>query len=341
MTADALRVGLDPLIAEAKKRAQRRRLVLLVAAGLLAAGAAGFELAGLGGSGGSGAVPWLPTKPNIGPAHPPLAPHCTSTQLRATLSLEGLHGIMATGGLSIVNKSSRPCSLTGRPDLSLAGAAWALDVRASRHSWLRFDPLAPPPGSLRALAPGGHALAALSWNANGPNCTRGGWLIPRALLLGAPGGGQVRLSSGLGSCSRSGALTLDAARFTPVVRDGPPRSALPLKARIVSPRPPSVIAAKPGTWLSYTVVLKNVSDRIYTFGRRCPAYTESWRGEESEARAYVLNCHPVGSIDPGQSVPFAMRIYVPRSKRPDDVFSWTLSPHTYNAPTTGGSVELR
>ena len=88
----ALPLEIDPLIAEAKRRARRRRVLLLVAAGLLAASAAGIELAGSGSSGSSGAVPWLPTKPNLGSAHPPLAPACTASQLRASLTLKAEPG---------------------------------------------------------------------------------------------------------------------------------------------------------------------------------------------------------------------------------------------------------
>src|SRR5436190_17597160 len=113
----ALPLEIDPLIAEAKRRARRRRVLLLVAAGLLAASAAGIELAGSGSSGSSGAVPWLPTKPNLGSAHPPLAPACTASQLRASLTLKA-EATSLIGGMALVNRSSQRCSLLGRPRLS-------------------------------------------------------------------------------------------------------------------------------------------------------------------------------------------------------------------------------
>jgi hypothetical protein len=66
MTVLAPPYAIDPLIAEAKERARRRRLFLLAAMGLLAVSLAGIELRGHGTSGSPGAVPWLPTKPSFG-----------------------------------------------------------------------------------------------------------------------------------------------------------------------------------------------------------------------------------------------------------------------------------
>ena len=110
--------ALDPLIAEAKQRARRRRLLALAAAGLLIAGAAvGLSQSGSGGT--PGAIPWLPTKPNIGSAHPPLAPACTARQLRATGFFQAAAGSLA-GPIDVVNTSSHACALIGRPQLSLA-----------------------------------------------------------------------------------------------------------------------------------------------------------------------------------------------------------------------------
>ena len=56
------------------------------------------------------------------------------------------------------------------------------------------------------------------------------------------------------------------------------------------------VAAGAGRWLSYTVVLKNHSAATFQFGATCPSYSES---VDNDYVAYVLNCHPVGSIAPG------------------------------------------
>lgn len=265
------------------------------------------------------------------------------------------------GPISIVNRSTRPCSLLGRPKLSFANATskWQ-ETRVHGGPVIPFDPLAPPRGTLRAVAPDEHVSVQLWWsNWCGRGAKPGGSLTqsPSAIVLSPPGGGQIRLTNahtghglpapvcngGPGSVSMLG-----ASGFTPFVPQGPPSSALPLKASIVSGGPVTIkgktlsqpsFVAKAGSWLSYTVVLRNTSAKPYRFGHTCPAYVEDWGGF-ARAQAYVLNCHPVGSIAPRQSAKFAMRIYVPKIALSAPAFGWTLAPHTYNAPTAMGVVQI-
>jgi Protein of unknown function (DUF4232) len=350
---------LDPLIAEAKQRARRRRLIAAVA--LAATGVAVWGLLVAGGNGSPGEVPWLPTRPQLPAANPPLASACTASQLRASLFLQGA-SMSLVGPISLVNHSSRPCSLLGRPRLSFAGATskWE-ETRLQAGPSIPFDPLAPPPGSLRALAPGEHVSVQLWWsNWCGRGAKPGGSLTqpPSAIVLIPPGGGQIRLSNahdahGLPApvCNPGpgGLSTLRAGNFTPFVPQGPPSSALPLKATIVS-GPPFVIkgkrisdpslVARAGTWLSYTVVLRNRSKRVFHFGRTCPAYTEGIGADQNQA--YILNCHAVGAIAPGRSVRFAMRVHVPRHLQESyPPLGWTLAPHSWNAPQTLAVVRVR
>ncbi|HUJ56039.1 MAG TPA: DUF4232 domain-containing protein [Gaiellaceae bacterium] len=346
---------LHPLIAEAKRRARRRRF-LIAAIALAAAGAtAGVVLTA--GAGSSGAVPWLPTRPQLGSANPPLAPACTASQLRASLSLQGAT-MSLVGPISIVNRSSQRCSLLGRPKLSFANATskWR-ETRwlPTGSSPIPFDPLAPPRGSLRALAPGEHVSVMLWWsNWCGRGAKSGGSLTqsPSAIVLTPPGGGQIRLAQwhGLGGpvCNGGPGSTslLQAGNFTPFVPQGPPSSALPLKASIVSGPPLHVkgrrivgptLTARAGSWLSYTVVLTNRGKKPFRFGRTCPAYTEGIGADENQA--YILNCRSVGPLASGQSVRFAMRVRVPRhltERFPP--LGWTLAPHSWNAPQAQPAV---
>jgi uncharacterized protein DUF4232 len=354
-------IKIDPLIPEARQRARRRRLIaaaaLLLAAGVTAAGVLSF---GAGGS--SGEIPWLPTRPQLPAANPPLAPPCTASQLSASLSLGGATMSWA-GPISLVNRSTRPCSLLGRPKLSFANATskWQ-ETGLHGGPVIPFDPLAPPRGTLRAVAPGEHVSVQLWWsNWCGSGAKPGGSLTqsPSAIVLSPPGGGQVRLTSagtgdglpapvcngGPGSVS-----TLQASSFTPFVPQGPPSSALPLRVTIESIGPPVVakgthvvgptITARAGSWLNYTVVLTNTSRKPFHFGRTCPAYTEGVGATQNQA--YILNCHAVGSIGPRQSVRFAMRVHVP--EHPDlplPGLGWTLAPHSYNAPGALAVLQIR
>jgi hypothetical protein len=350
----ALPFDLHPLIAEAKRRARRRRF-LIAAVVLVVAGVAAGGVLTSGAGGSAGQVPWLPIRPNLGPASPPPAPPCRASQLKATLSLQGATQNLV-GGISFVNGSSRPCALTGKPRLSFAGATskWR-ETRWEGSTDLAFDPLAPPLGSLRALAPGKHVMVGVSW---GNWCGRGSSDLgspgrpPAAIVVAAPGGGSLVLGrNGLGegaprSLGAPNCLqprspsTLEATRYTPFVPQGPPTSELPLKARIVSAARLTVkgkavspaLVARPGGWLSYTVLLTNRSRKPFSFGRSCPAYTEqidAYRGQ-----AFVLNCRGVESISPGTSVRFAMRIRVPRRLGASHLaaLGWILAPHTWNAP---------
>lgn len=340
----ALPLEVDPLIAEAKRRARRRRL--LAVAVVLAGGGAGLGVLASSGGGSSGQIPWLPTRPQLGPANPPLAPACTASQLRATLSLQAAAGNLA-GGITIVNRSSQPCALVGRP--KLAFGAWRVTSWHQGAAANPFDPLAPPIGSLRALAPGRHVSVSLWW----PGICAGASHsdnAPSGVVLTAPGGGRILLrGDGFPRCNVPSASAVQVTRFMPFVPQGPPSSALPLKARIVSGTPVSIkgktltqpsFVARPGSWLSYTVVLTNDSRQPYRFGHACPAYTEGFGGLK-RLQAYVLNCHPVGSIAAGRSVRFAMRIRVPRLALSAPAFGWTLAPHTYNAPSALAVVQLR
>lgn len=343
-------IAVDPLIAEAKHRAWRRRLLVAALLLLLAGGSTlGVELTSAGG-GTSGPVPWVATKPNIGPAHPPLAPPCTASQLRAAMSFSGGAGVLF-GRMDIVNRSSTACSLVGRPQLSFGGMKteeWGPNSGPSPS--VPFDPLAPPIGSLRALAPGGHVAAGLFW---GP-CPDGGGMSgapERTATLTAPGGGAIRVvPAGNLGCHNYGGSVPAVDRFTPVIPDLPRSSILPLRASIITGPPPKgmdgrILFMHPGRWLSYTVALTNWSRHTYRFGRTCPAYTEEL-GSPSAGdprawdQAYVLNCHAVGPIAPHASVRFAMRVHIPASAT--DVTAptllWQLAPHTYDAP--GAFVEL-
>lgn len=354
-----LPLGTDPLIAEAKERARRRRLIALAAAGLLAIALLAVELAPSGAGGGvHGTIPWVPTKPSLGAANPPLAPPCAASQLGATLSLQGATMSYA-GPISLVNRSSRPCSLLGRPKLSFAGATskWK-ETRYAVGPTMPFDPLAPPRGSLRALRPGEYVSVQLFWsNWCGRGAAPGGYSTqpPAAIVFAPPGGGRIRLSRNLHERSLpspvcnpgpGGTSTLAAANFAPYVPQGPPSSALPLSVRIATGAQIVVkgrtvtepgFVARAGAWHSFSVVLTNRSRRAFSFGRRCPAYTEGFLRET----AYVLNCHGVGSIAPGAHVRFAMRIFVPRNVGAQTTFDWTLAPHSWNAPFALGSVEIR
>src|SRR5581483_2598272 len=277
--APALPLGVDPLIAEAKERARRRRLLALAAAGILVVAGVAIALAGFGGSGSPGTVPWLPTRPNIGPANPPLAPACTASQLKASLFMQGA-SMSLVGGITIANRGAGPCALVGRPRLSFAGATskWReTTYHAQNVLPLQYDPLAPPAGSLRALAPGEHVQVLVWWsNWCGRGSTKSGdsGRPARAMVLSAPGGGRLLLHNGprrsffapVCNGGPGSASVLEATHFAPYVPQEPPSSHIPLTAAIGPSQAVKIkgtkltqpsFVARPGFWLSFTVTLTN------------------------------------------------------------------------------------
>jgi Domain of unknown function (DUF4232) len=341
-----------------------RRGLVAVATALAVAGAAAAGVLALGAATNAGRIPWLAARPQLGPADPVLAPACTASQLQATLALQGATGNLV-GAIQIRNRSSRACALVGRPKLSFVGATskWRV-TRWHGSPDLPYDPLAPPPGSLRALAPAKVVSVALFWSnwcGSGSSDTGNSGRPPSALVLAVPGGGTIRLAQnrigggkrplGAPPCLAAHSPSkLMASRFTPIAPQGPPSSELPLRARIVSAARLTikgkvvtpVLVARPGSVLAYTVVLTNRGRHAFRFGSSCPAYTEGI--DANRQQAYILNCHPVGPIAPGKSVRFAMRIRVPRTLRPGKpaVLGWILAPHTWNAPqAVPASLDVR
>jgi hypothetical protein len=330
-------------------------MLVLAAAGLIAVGLLAFEVAPSGSGGGvHGTIPWLPTKPSIGPANPPLAPPCSASQLGANLSETGANNKFAAE-IHFMNRSSTACSLVGLPRFS-ADRWHVTPWHQALGLFQNADPLVPS-GYLRAMRPGGHATV-LVWIPG--NCRISlGYASDHvsSLKLAAPGGGTLRfVRETPASCHGLENLTVRATRYTPDILPGPRSTHLPLSARIVAPGlrrtkllgtgtghsfVPGYLAPAGEKWLLYAVVLTNRSKDVFRFGKTCPAYTEGL----AHRVAYVLNCRPVGSIGPGESVRFAMRMRIP-PRNPSFggqgfAVSWVLAPHSYNPPSANWSVEVR
>src|SRR5579884_1397558 len=195
-------------------------------------------------------IAWLDQRPAKASAHPPLAPPCRASALRAQLFLQGATGSLV-GGVNLINDGSASCSLLGWPATSFTGtAASTTHVKVKRlpHSSAPPDVLADPPGSLRALAPGKSASVSLWWS---------NWCGPDSVATGPaatpPTGLELRLASGTSmivpishaprcDAPQSPSL-LSVGPFTPTERHLPESSRLPLRASIVGTRP---VRVKPG-----------------------------------------------------------------------------------------------
>ena len=177
MSADvpALPLGLDPLIAEAKQRARRRRLLVLAAAGLIAAGLLAFELAPSR-TGGGHTARSRGCRRNRASARRTrrFAAPCTATQLHGSMDATGSSNdrgpTQEFGTIELVNRSSTACALVGSPRFSAEG--WpddSLPVGPGRNPGYPQRP-ARAARRIFASAPSGRAR---------PGPTAGPWLHSR------------------------------------------------------------------------------------------------------------------------------------------------------------------
>ena len=326
-----------------RRQSRRGRLVLLAAL------AVALPAAATAGASTPSVIPWLDEQPQRAPAHPPLAPLCRASDIRAALFLQGATGSLV-GGVTLTN-AGRPCALLGWPGVSFARAAarsthWRIRrVAGSREP---PNPLADPPGSLRALGHGKSARVALVWsNWCGPGSSAAGssGARPAALVLALASATGVRLPlTRAPRCDSPDAPSkVSAEPFQPSVPQLPPSSRLPLRLAVVGPRPITVspgrraLRARRGTLPRYRIAVKNAGAAPYRFGTSCPAYVEQLAG--SAPRAYLLNCRQVVMIEPRQSLLFEVALPVARAARlGSSELTFQLAPRTFDAPIAQAPV---
>jgi hypothetical protein len=301
---------------------------------------------GVAGERGDGVIPWLPTRPRPAP-EPPLSLPCRAADLRARLDVQGATGNLI-GGVVVRNAGAAPCSLRGRPSARFEGgpaSETALSVFPASADALDTSLIYDPGSSLRALRPGRTAFLPVFWS----NWCPPGVVVttpgkpPSSLVLVLPSGGEVAAAvRGGPRCDTPAAPSTLAIK--PFVRRGrqPLESShLPLRAEIVNAttdkRQPPRHRVEAGGVLRYDVAVMNVSRRPFRF-RGCPTYIQRLVRQRSER--YVLNCRPVGVVQPSETVRFEMRLRAPNSIRPGRTgLFWLLGPKTY-LPTTTDAVVL-
>jgi hypothetical protein len=276
-------------------------------------------------------IPWTGERPRLLNAPPPaLTSPCRAADLRATVFLQGAGGAMV-GRVTLTNTGLTSCSLVGRPTVSLAGTRSRAMPRPRAAPEVVREPLS----SLRAVRPGKRVWFAMHWS---NWCER----HPVTATVALPGGDRLRVRLGAPPRCESAASpsAIGVSPFVPAERTLGPRSRLPLRAEIVGARVPAgkpgllAFRARRGGELRYVVALTNVSRRPFRFGR-CPAFRQTWGGP------YVLNCRPVGAIEPQETVRFQMILRIPRDE-PLGVtgISWILARKTYLPPFATAALIL-
>jgi hypothetical protein len=224
-----------------------------------------------------------------------------------------------TGAVGLRNTGPGRCRLTGYPTVRLVGAPRApaqrqVDLPAQAPG---FPEVTEPAAALRALAPGSIAILSIDWS---------NWCVPGAAGSAKPQvpprAVRVTLGKGLGrldvnynavpACDAPGQPSAIGVRpFAPAPLPATqPWTTANVKATIESPDGPGVpLTAKRGQLARFIVRLQNASPIAVRFGG-CPLLAEAL-APSGQTEIHQLNCGPAGTILPGRSVFFDMRVRVP------------------------------
>lgn len=99
-----------------------------------------------------------------------------------------------------------------------------------------------------------------------------------------------------------------------------------------------------GQTVDFTVTLQNIYYRTLQFNDGCPKYIEALMGPDGWTTGkewYVLNCQPIGAVQPGASVLLAMKIAIPASA-PTGSYSliWELDTGDVSYGVASATVEV-
>jgi hypothetical protein len=287
----------------------RRRVLLVAGVLVLAVGAAGAS---------TGIIPWLGEAAK--PVPPTIYPICKANDVQAKLTLHQSAGSRElSGSIALINTGDKLCALEGQPKLSLTGSG----ADSARLEVEMFSPMAGRSGSAESVfgsASRGQTLLGRSYEPPDKSAVSFGWQnwcgrdsTGLALRLQIPNGSDFTLAvtklPGCVDSAKPSRLVLERANGAP-----PPLGPdFPLQPKIFSAKDGEPLVAEQGKVLHYRVALTNTSTTPYRFGDDCPMYDEIVRGSGRSVagRQYVLNCHSVGVVEPGETVIFAMELPVP------------------------------
>ncbi len=266
-------------------------------------------------------VPWIAAtpEPSPGPTLPPEVGSCRSSNLAASLKLQGATGALA-GPLALTNRSSSPCTVSGRPHVRLIDSSGRALPVAQYSVRPAFNPEQPRPPNwpVVVLEPAHRALAFIVWrNWCHPAPEGARWRVTLAggYSFSLPGPGSI----GPRCDGPSAASTLGVAPLEPDLSS--PK--WPLVPMIEAP--PAAVA---GRSFIYQVTLFHPENEPFRFSR-CPPYREELKlgGQTLVVEAHVLNCGPVGEISPDTGALFDMVLQVPTTTSFGKAqLTWTLDP---------------
>jgi hypothetical protein len=255
--------------------------------------------------------------PPPAPSVPPGTPRCTAGQVEGV----GLASGVAAGNIDMPlllrNKSGAACYVMGFADVTVLDATGHTVAQSSGFSgrgtffadapvtpvlMAATSPPLPRPFTTRDGSQG-QAFMNFSWY----DCTQP---VASTLVIGLPeGGGSFLMPYPTGAatnpmCQGDGS-SREAIFRGPLTAAGSLWPYIDVEVEVNAPR-----QAKAGSRLMYFVTVTNQSPHAYDL-KPCPDYGQYIL--KSLVSTYQLNCKPVGSLAPGKSVTFEMRVDISAS----------------------------
>jgi len=257
----------------------------------------------------------------------------------------------ASGTVQLRNIGSRPCRLTGRPQVRFVGAPQSPRQLQTAEPAVppEFPAVSKPAATLRALPPGSDATLSIEWTNWCPPGAHSGKpvMAPKAVRVTQAGGrGSINVPyNAVTACVQRGApSTIGVRPFQPeILPVGKPWSQIPLTARVVTdgdPHMPTLQAAR-GSTLRYVVELHNAStNETLRFGA-CPLFVQEL-APTGGIEPYRLNCGGAHAVRPGRSIRFNVELDVPRNAPVgDNGLFWELDPLGTQGPEATARVIVR
>ena len=276
------------------------------------------------------AIPWVSATPSgwphalATPVPGSAARRCEASDLRA-----GFRG-GANGGVVYLAPQTSACLTGGVPSIELRAndgpiaaspvsttATPGGDIVLEREFAARIDlmpgePVPPPLGGP------GEATVRVEWqqvDTTGSDACAGGLKQISSMRLRLPGQSDAVMVENLVD-EQGHPLTV----CSPFLKTGPLEKDSTIKP-LSPPRYWSYTINAPtsaavGGTIDFTVTLQNVYYRTLQFSDGCPAFVEVLDGPNNWTTGkewYVLNCEPIGPLQPGASATLAMKIAVPPS----------------------------
>jgi Protein of unknown function (DUF4232) len=281
----------------------------------------------------SGTVPWIdaPAQRYQPPPSSPRPPPATNARpCRAADVAANWAGVEGAGGHTMFtvrfrNTSETPCVLKGYPHV-LATEPGLPNVTGTESSFF------PVPGTANML-PGQVTFLGLESDTYCDARPDGGdpRVVYHRVVIDMPGGGTVTLNRKFDmTCG------LRLTKFF-VNQEPQPEPHDPLADLEATIQLPDTVNA--GTVMTYVVELSNPTSRAIDL-QRCPSYVEVLGNPSARAKeTYALNCAPVDTIQPSDSVRFEMRIQVPSQATTGQVnISWSLAGP--GLPTAAATIHI-